>query len=430
MKAEDQSAPTRPLLDFMSRLGQAYLACGEQTALVELFLRRVATSQGIRRCRVVAFPTAIFINIQSGDDEHVTLTEGPIQTLRLDQIADVYNLGDQAQRGEVAPEEGLGRLNEILKKAPRFGSIGSIGGHAILTLGLAMLISPAPTNLVAAVILGAIVGGVKALNRDRPILSAPLSVVAAILVSTLVFGAAAYGLPINPLCVLVPPLVTFLPGAMLTFGMIELAYGDMVSGASRLITGFVQLFLLAFGIAAGATIYRVSPESFLAAPPEFIASDWQPWIGALVFGIGAYIHFSAPRNTLQWLILVLLAALAAQRLAAGFVGTEISGFFGTLVATPLGYLIQQRFKGPPSMVTFLPSFWLLVPGSLGLISVTRMLGDRAAGIEGLVSVVFVFASIALGTLVGASLYKWLTEALGLWRLQVGRAATRPKRAEK
>jgi len=414
----------------MSRLGQSYLACGEQTALVELFLRRVATAQGIRRCRVVAFPTAIFINIQSADDEQVTLTEGPIQTLRLDQIADVYTLGDQAQRGEVPPDDGLARLNEILKKAPRFGSVGTIAGHAILTLGLAMLISPAPTNLVAAVVLGAIVGGVKALNRDRPILSAPLSVVAAVLVSTLVFGAAAYGLPINPLCVLVPPLVTFLPGAMLTFGMIELAYGDMVSGASRLITGFVQLFLLAFGIAAGATIYRVSPESFLAVPPEYVASDWQPWIGALVFGIGAYIHFSAPRNTLQWLILVLLAALTAQRLAAGFVGTEISGFFGTLVATPLGYLIQQRFKGPPSMVTFLPSFWLLVPGSLGLISVTRMLGDRAAGIDGLVSVIFVFASIALGTLVGASLYKWLTEALGLWRLQVGRATTRPKRAEK
>lgn len=413
----------------MSRLGQAYLACGEQTALVELFLRRVASSLGIRRSRIVAFPTAIFINIQSGDDEQVTLTEGPIQTLRLDQIADVYTLGDQAQRGEVPPEEGLARINEILKKAPRFGSIGMIGGHAILTLGLAMLISPAPTNLVAAVILGAIVGGVKTLNRDRPILSAPLSVVAAALVSTLVFGAAAYGLPINPLCILVPPLVTFLPGAMLTFGMIELAYGDMVSGASRLITGFVQLFLLTFGIAAGATIYRVSPESFLAIPPEYIASDWQPWVGALVFGIGAYIHFSAPRNTLQWLILVLLSALAAQRLAAGFVGTEISGFFGTLVATPLGYLIQQRFKGPPSMVTFLPSFWLLVPGSLGLLSVTRMLGDRAAGVDGLVSVVFVFASIALGTLVGASLYKWLTEALGLWRLQVGRAISRPKRSK-
>lgn len=60
-------------------------------------------------------------------------------------------------------------------------------------------------------------------------------------------------------------------------------------------------------------------------------------------------------------------------------------------------------------MTFLPSFWLLVPGSLGLESVARMLGDRAAGLEGLTTVVFAMASIALGTLVGASFYKWLSE---------------------
>jgi hypothetical protein len=32
----------------------------------------------------------------------------------------------------------------------------------------------------------------------------------------------------------VAPLVTFLPGARLTFGMVELAYGDMVSGRAGL----------------------------------------------------------------------------------------------------------------------------------------------------------------------------------------------------
>ena len=75
----------------------------------------------------------------------------------------------------------------------------------------------------------------------------------------------------------------------------------------------------------------------------------------------------------------MLAALAAQRLGAALFGSLVSGFFGTLVAMPLAYLIQHRFKGPPATVTFLPAFWLLVPGSLGLQSVTRMLGDRVGG---------------------------------------------------
>ena len=79
------------------------------------------------------------------------------------------------------------------------------------------------------------------------------------------------------------------------------------------------------------------------------------------------------------------------------------------------------------MVTFLPSFWLVVPGALGLLSITRMLSDRAAGLEGLVAVVFTIASVALGTLVGASIYKGLTEQVGWWRLQIWRAVAHIRR---
>jgi uncharacterized membrane protein YjjB (DUF3815 family) len=130
------------------------------------------------------------------------------------------------------------------------------------------------------------------------------------------------------------------------------------------------------------------------------------------------------------MVLVLLLTFAAQRVAASFFTSEISGFFGMLVATPLGYLIQLRFNGPPAMVTYLPSFWLLVPGALGLLSVTRMLSNRSEGIDGLVTVVFVVASIALGTLVGAALYKWATETFGWWQLQLGRVGTYVRRIRK
>jgi uncharacterized membrane protein YjjB (DUF3815 family) len=139
----------------------------------------------------------------------------------------------------------------------------------------------------------------------------------------------------------------------------------------------------------------------------------------VVFWIGVYLTFSAPRNSLWWMLLVLLLAFAAQQLTAGPFGEEISGFFGTLVATPLGYLIQKRFRGPPSMVTFLPSFWLLVPGALGLLTMNRLLSEPAR-LDGLINMTFALASIALGTLVGASLYKWLTETVAKWQEHVDR----------
>jgi uncharacterized membrane protein YjjB (DUF3815 family) len=145
-------------------------------------------------------------------------------------------------------------------------------------------------------------------------------------------------------------------------------------------------------------------------------------VGAVVFGVGVHFTFSAPRHSFWWVLLVLLLAFAAQQLAAGFFGKPMSGFFGTLIATPAGYLIHKRFKGPPSMVTFLPSFWLLVPGALGLLTVNRLLSEPAR-LGGLIDLAFTLTSIALGTLVGASLYRWLTETFGWWRLQVGRVGS-------
>jgi uncharacterized membrane protein YjjB (DUF3815 family) len=212
--------------------------------------------------------------------------------------------------------------------------------------------------------------------------------------------------------------------------MVELAYGDMVSGSSRLITGFIQLVLLAFGLGIGAAFVGYRPEYLLHSATNYTNLPFAGWVGVLVFGLGVYLHFSAPKNSLQWMILVLLLAFGAQRLATIFISSEISGFFGTLVATPLGYLIQLRFKGPPAAVTFLPSFWLLVPGALGLLSVTRMMSDRIAGLNDIITVMFVVTSIALGTLVGASLYRGLTESFGAWQLQIGRVGSFFRRTNK
>ncbi len=418
--------PTRDateLLEFLFRLGQGYIACGEQTAKVELLLRRIASAYGMRKSRVVAFPTAIFISLHDSTGERVTLADCQSQTLRLDQMADIYALGDAAQGGLLELKDALQRLAAIRRQRARFGSVGAVVGHSVLSVGLAIVLMPTPVNLATAAVLGFVVGLIKLASAGRSVLSVPLPVVTATAVSSLVFLAIRHGLPIDPLHALIPPLVTFLPGGMLTLGMVELAYGDMVSGASRLTSGFVQLVLLAFGLGIGAALTGYFPADLVYSAGLSVTLPWAPWAGVLVFGLGVYFHFSGPRNSLQWLLLVLFLAFAAQRLAVGIVGSEISGFFGTLVATPVAYLIEMKFRGPPAAVTFLPGFWLLVPGSLGLLSVTRMMSDRAAGIDGLITVIFVIASVALGTLVGASIYRWFTESFSVWRLQVGRVAT-------
>ena len=71
--------------------------------------------------------------------------------------------------------------------------------------------------------------------------------------------------------------------------------------------------------------------------------------------------------------------------------------------TPLMLLIGRRRAGPPSMVLFLPAFWLLVPGAAGLIGVTAIVGtnSRLAPADFTATMVTVLA-IALGVLIGTA----------------------------
>lgn len=118
-------------------------------------------------------------------------------------------------------------------------------------------------------------------------------------------------------------------------------------------------------------------------------------------------------------MIVLFAAWIGQLVGNLLFGAEVSGFFGALAMTPIALAIARLPGGPLAQVTFLPAFWLLVPGALGLIGVTQLLGDPAtATIGALVKPVGSIVSIALGVLGGVSIYRGLTAApssLRLWR---------------
>jgi uncharacterized membrane protein YjjB (DUF3815 family) len=106
-----------------------------------------------------------------------------------------------------------------------------------------------------------------------------------------------------------------------------------------------------------------------------------------------------------------LAAWIGQLAGERLFGGEVSGFFGALVMTPVALVVARLPGGPPSQVTFLPAFWLLVPGALGLIGVTEVVGNPAeAGIEDLVAPIGSIVAIALEVLCGVTVFRGLAAA--------------------
>ena len=415
MSTDDETPAPREdlpfLREFVVRLGGAMTAAGDSVDSIGERLHRVVAAYGFSEFDFFVLPTGILV--ESGEAETASVILSTNQQhikYRFDQIAELYHLVSRAEQADVTPYEGLNELTRISAMAPAFRPAVRVLGHGILTAGLALLLQPTAGGMLVAFALGIMVGLLKLPRLATLDLIFP--VVAAFLVAATVFAVSHHsGVGDNPVRVLIPPLATFLPGSVLTIATVELAAGQMIAGASRLVTGMVQLGLLAFGIVAAASLIGVN-DSFLIDNPVDRLGPWAPWVGVLVLAVGDYLHFSAPRRSLGWILLVLYAAYAGQAVGGALFGGALSGFFGALAMTPLVLWIDDRPYGTPSLVTFLPAFWLLVPGAIGLIGVTEIVGvDQAVGAEDLATALTTVAAIALGVLIGSAGYHTATASV-------------------
>ena len=249
----------------------------------------------------------------------------------------------------------------------------------LMTVGIALALRPTTAVVGAAALFGLIVGALKVAARNRGMLETLLPTVAAFVVAAVALTFVKYGIAASPLRLLIASLVTFLPGGVLAIAIMDLAYGDIVSGASRFITGIVQLLFLVLGMTIAASLVGLPAEQLLVEFPDQRLVPWALWFGVLCFGVGTALHYSAAPRALPWILVVLAVAMGGQLLGNAAFGGYMSGFVGALAVTPVAYLIQYRLGGPAAMITFFPALWLLVPGSLGLVGLAEFAGAQSPG---------------------------------------------------
>lgn len=406
-----QNASERELAElqqFLVYLGSALTAAGEAVNEIEDHLRRVAIAYGTPDARITVLPTFVVLSLEPTRPATLEPTKQLRGVLRLDQTAALFELLRRAERAEVAPAQGAAQISEIVTMAPRFGPVVTILGHVVLTVGICLVLRPTWSDLGLAALFGALVGAMKLIGARWVSVQMIMPVSAAFIVASITFLLADQGWADADVRAMIAPLVTFLPGAALTMAVVEISAADMVAGASRLVTGSLQLALLAFGI--------VGAEQLVGLPsvlddPENLLGEWAPWLGVLVVGVGTFVYYSAPRRSFPWLLVVLYAAWIGQYLGSQAFGGYVGGFIGALVMTPVAYLVERVPSGPPALVSFLPAFWLLVPGALSLIGLTEFASTNAIkGIEDFLGAVGSILAIALGVLCGYPLYRSLARS--------------------
>jgi uncharacterized membrane protein YjjP (DUF1212 family) len=396
--ALDRSA----LRQFLLGLAQGMNASAESVDRIRDTVRQVADAYGADDTDFVVLPTIILIETGDDQDSRVAIRSATNASFRFDQIAALYELIAQARTASVPPLDGIRRLNEIGAMRPRLGWVTRTVGHAVLTTGLALLLAPTWQGAIVAFVLGAGIGLLKLVRS--PTLQLIMPIAAAFVCAAAVFLLAEVIEIGDPIRLLIAPLVTFLPGGVLTTATVELAAGQMVSGASRLIYGFVQLALLAFGILAAGTVVGVESRTYEPLEAASFLPWWVALIGILVFALGNYLHFTAPASTFGWVLLALIVAYAGQWAGTVLLGPVVGGFVGAVAMTLVVFWIASLRHGTPVQITFLPAFWLLVPGAAGLVGLTEAVATDS-GLADFTEALVSIMSIALGVLIGTALYR-------------------------
>ena len=397
------------LMEFLTELGKALTASGISVVDITSILEKIAQAYNAK-AEILVFPTMLLLKI--GDHESAPLNAA-IQKpglLPLNQVSEIYDLIYKAEAGEISPIEGKKCLRKILSEKHKFGPLGILIGYILFSMGIGMLLQPTPEQLIVSGVLGAIVGILLIFSRGRTRFLLILPVVAALIVTSLSILGVKSGLVTGSVAMLLPALAYFLPGATLTTGMFELAYGEIISGASRVIYGTAILFLILFGVLVGIQITGISQQNFLVTNPLNALGWWAPYLGVFIFAMGMYLFMSIKNKDLPWVILILYIAFFGQQAGNHFVGGVFGAFSGSLLMTISGTIIERLDHKTPSIVSIMPAFWILVPGALGFMSLATLVSQNyfTAVTDGIM-VAMTIVAISLGLLIGAVITEPLKE---------------------
>ena len=387
-------------------------AANYPVTMVHRVMEQTARAYGLDH-EFLALPNYVQVGSASGEGIYIA---NPDFNVRYDQSFPLATLVAQAPSGTVSPADGMAELDRIRHLDKRFPVWVTVLGYAVQSTGLALILQPTPWSLYGAAILGLLVGGLSVIGRRIEAIGYMLPTVCAFLVAFIVFTFEnRWHVGTDSLRALAAPLATFLPGAAITLAVIELATHHVVSGASRLVAGFMQIAQLAFGILIAAQLAGVSDANLVTTQVNHLG-PWAPFLGVLVYGLGIWLNFAPPAKFLPWMVVMLYVAYAGQWIGNAVLGSYASGFGGGLALILFALAISHRPNTPPTMSLVVPGFWLLVPGSLGFMGVTQLLGTHSSTV--FTATLISMMSIAIGVQTG----------LLLWRAAIQLTASPDRRA--
>ncbi len=384
-------------------LGAALLDAGYAVTDVQQILQAVADVHGRGDATIGVLPSAIMVDDPMAGRTRLVSSTGT--GLTFAQTAEVAEIARVAQDGACPLQPMRDRLRDVRAAGPRFPRPVAVLGSGLQSAGIAVVFRTTWWAVALDFLLALMVGAALFYGGRVRGLVTVLPFLAAFSVSAVVYWLAAdLRLGTVTLFVVCAPLVILIPGATITTGVVELAAGDVVSGGGRVVSGLIMWATLAVGIAAGAAVVGVPAGVAYEAPADAVPG-WAVWPAVVVLALGVGLFFDASWSLTAVLMVVLTVTYAVVAGAQALAAAPVASGIAAAIMLPSLRFLELMHPRWPAAVTFRPAFWLLVPGSLGLVAITEVSSatGQDSGQTLLVGVVATVVAIAVGVQIGAVL---------------------------
>lgn len=389
------------LSDYVLQLGELLLRYGCPAYRVENLIRVVAELED-HEAESFALPTALFVTVAPRGAGRIAPVHRMARVqqwgIDLDKLLHVDHIFNEVAAGRRTIEAARAELVSLETRASAYRSRWMWLAMAVTGAGAAVLFRGAGAEMGAAAVVSVVIHALVRLLGKHPQARFLIDFSGALIASLLATGAALlFGCARET--VMLAGMITLFPGMTFTTGLAELAQKNLVSGAARLMEAAVTFVALVFGIAlsvALTTWLRVEAPPAVARTALVIPLQACAAV-SVSLALGAL--FQVPKRLLWTALVSGGAGYVATALAGPNLAAHVGAFLAATSVCALANALA-RSTGRPAQLYHLPGMMLLVPGSVGFLSLEEMLrGTYQAGVEKGLLTLLIAGGLVMGVLV-------------------------------
>ena len=244
MQNQDQAEKQK--IRLIGLAAQMVLENGGETYRVEETAMRMAAGLGLQDVNVVAFPTSIFVNVDSRSRIH-RITRRGTNTSRLARINDISR---RVEHGELTADEAEAALSAIAGD-PGLPLHTLILAYGVSAASFSLLFGGNVGSVLAALLVGMLVQAIQPLFARMSMGTLLFNFCGGFLTALLCQAAAqhiAYG-DVN--AAIIGGIMPMLTGLLMTTAVRDTMYGDLISGIARAVEALLLASCVALGVYVG-----------------------------------------------------------------------------------------------------------------------------------------------------------------------------------